>query len=341
MLFISNTMDTLHSHEIWQQSQCLEHEQSAVGRIYTKLQQQGYHKINVVSHTRSAWQLGRRKVLVSLVDDAWDCARDRSQDTPYLFDADTTVITDNWINTPTVYQVARLPDSFYGIYSYTPANQIWLPDRDFSFGVNRLDFKRMQVLLYVHKLLGIHKGYVNFNCETRDQYQATPKQSFVDQLVHAEPSDIARFTHLANDMPIKNYSIEYDQIHTRSWLNIIVETYSSDNVVALSEKIFRCLVTPVPWIAYSGRYTIARLRSLGFDVLDDIVDHRYDRLIEAHHKMFEFVQTGCDSINRLKIQDFITLQQRCLMAAQHNQKLLAEMHSCWPADFDKWLQAQI
>jgi len=334
-------MDAIHNGEIWRASQCFKQEEAAVGAICSQLIKQQYQNKNTISQTRSTWQRGHCQVIVSLVDDAWDCALDRSQDTPYLFDADTMVITDNWINTPTVYQVARIPDSFYGIYSYTPADQTWLPDRDYTFGVNRLDFKRMQVLLNLYYKLGFDRGYVNFNCEARHNATLSSQQAFLEQLVHAETKELSTFRKLADMMPIKNYTINHDQTYTRSWLNIIVETYSSDNVVALSEKIFRCLVTPVPWIVFSGRYTMARLRSLGFDVLDDVVDHSYDRLIEAHHKMSGFADTANRTITDLKTQDWNGLKHRCEIAAQHNQKLLAGMKHVWTGDFETWLLKNI
>ena len=329
----------MHSNEIWQASQCLELEESAVGMIYTRLSEVGYRTTTVVSHTRSHWQRGHRRMVVSLVDDAWDCAEDRSQDTPYLFDADTMVITDNWINTPTVYNVAKLPDSFYGIYLYQPADQTWQPDRDYTFAVNRIDFKRMRILLNLYQRLKFDRGYVNFNCA--QGRNADLQHNFHALLAHASSEELPVFHQLANMMPVKNYSIDHDQTYTRSWLNIIAETYSSDNVVALSEKIFRCLVTPVPWIAYSGRYTIARLRALGFDVLDDIVDHRYDRLIEAHHKIPVFADTANATIDALKQHDWTMLVQRCAAAAAHNQRQLARMKSAWTTDFAEWLTSRI
>jgi len=329
----------MHSNEIWQASHCLEQEESAVGMIYTHLSELGYRTTTVVSHTRSHWQCGHHRMVVSLVDDAWDCAEDKSQDTPYLFDANTTVITDNWLNTPTVYNVARLPDSFYGIYSYTPADQTWQPNRDYTFAVNRIDFKRMQILLNLYQQLKFDRGYVNFNC-TQGR-NTNPQHNFHALLEHASAEELPVFRRLADMMPVKNYSINHDQTYTSSWLNIAVETYSSDNVVALSEKIFRCLVTPVPWIAYSGRYTIARLRALGFDVLDDIVDHRYDRLIEAHHKIPVFADTANTTINTLKRHDWTMLSQRCVTAAAHNQQQLARMKSTWFTDFAEWLTSRI
>jgi hypothetical protein len=329
----------MHSNEIWQASQCLELEESAVGAIYTRLAELGYQTKNIISHTRSIWQHGHRQIVVSLVDDAWDCALNRSQDTPYLFDAGTTVITDNWINTPTVYQIARLPNSFYGIYSYVPADQTWTPTRDYTFAVNRVDFKRMRILANLYQHLGIDRGHVNFNCVLgRD---TDPKKNFLDQLIHATDQELPMFVKLAQSMPMKNHDIDHDQVYISSWLNIAVETYSSDNVVSLSEKIFRCLVTPVPWIVYSGRYTIARLRSLGFDVLDDVVDHDYDRLMEVQNKISEFVDTARTTIDALKQHDWSTLASRCQVAATHNQQQLAKMKLAWPEDFDAWLTNNI
>jgi len=329
----------MHSNEIWQASQCLEQEESAVDVIHTRLNELGYQTTKVISHTRSHWQRGHRRMIVSLVDDAWDCAEDQSQDTPYLFDADTMVITDNWINTPTVYTVARVPDSFYGIYSYQPADQTWRPDRDYTFAVNRIDLKRMRILSNLYQQLKFDCGHVNFNCA--QGRNADLQHNFHALLTHASAEELPVFHQLADMMPLKNYSIDHDQTYTHSWLNITVETYSSDNVIALSEKIFRCLVTPVPWIAYSGRYTIARLHALGFDVLDDIVDHSYDRLIEAHHKIPAFANTAVVTINALKQHEWTMLSQRCLTAATHNQQLLARMRSAWSTDFAEWLTSRI
>ena len=327
------------SDETRQSSQCLQQEEAAVQRIVQCLTSQGYRCTDIISHTRSMWSRGSQSVVLSLVDDIWDCASDRSQDTPYLFDANTQVITDNWINSPTVYSVVRLPNSFYGIYFYQPADQNWQPSRDYTFAVNRIQFLRMRILAELHQHLGFDRGHVNFNCEAGPNTDA--KKNFLDQLIYATDQEVPVFQQLAKSMPLKNYSVSHEQAYTHSWLNITVETYSSDNVIALSEKIFRCLVTPVPWIVYSGRYTISHLRSLGFDVLDNVVDHGYDRVAEANNKMSQFVDCAKATINAVKQHNWNNIQQRCWAAAQHNQHRLAEMKTAWPADFDAWLSDRI
>jgi len=334
--------DRIHRGEIWLKSQCIAQEEQLVGNIYACLEKHNYQNINPVSHTRSCWQRGNQKVVVSLVDDLWDCATDRSQDTPYLFDQNTTVITDNFLNCPSVYRLYQTPQSFYGIYSYTPDNQDWTPDRDYTFAINRLDFKRMQVLLQLYQNLGFDSGYVNFNCRA-GKYVITPKQhqqAFVEQVnTHAgNQHETMAFLKLAHLMPIKNHNLEHDIAYNQSWLSIIVETYSSDNVISTSEKIFRCLVTPVPWIAYAGRYTVAKLRELGFDVIDDLVNHNYDRLLESQHKISNFVDSAKQTIAQVKSLPWSQVKSRCQVAAFRNQTLLAELARIWNENQSVWLQ---
>ena len=330
----TNEPGVIHSGEIWLKSQCLAQEEQLVKDIYACLQQHRYQIVSAVSHTRSCWQRGGQQIVVSLVDDLWDCVVDRSQDTPYLFDRDTTVITDNFLNCPATYRIYRTPQSFYGIYSYLPDNLDWTPDRDYTFAVNRQDYKRMQILLELYQHMGFASGYVNFNCESGG------RQEFINNAIaySADKGQKDTLLNLANQVPIKNHDLEHDAVFNKSWLNIMVETYSSDNVISLSEKIFRCLVTPVPWVAYSGRYTMAKLRELGFDIMEDLVDHSYDRLLETQHKIPNFVLSATNTISKLKTQDWAQTKSRCQAAAFHNQQLLFDFSRIWNENQITWLQ---
>lgn len=334
---------TIHNGEIWRKSRCETQEKLLVQDIYARLVSNHYQNINVVSESRSYWQRDNQKIVVSLVDDLWDCALDRSQDTPYLFDHDTTVITDNFLNCPSVYKIYRLPKSFYGIYSYTPDNQNWTPSRDYTFAINRQDYKRMQVLLRLHQKLGFDCGYVSFNCQIGGKEVAPAdlrRQAFINEAMVncASDQEKAKFIELSNHMPIKNHNLEHDKIYLHSWLSIIVETYSSDNVISFSEKIFRCLVTPVPWVMYAGRYAIAKLRELGFDVMDDIVDHSYDCVMESQNKMEYFSLSAQKTIDKCKGQNWQYIKSRAQLAAFHNQTLLAELSRIWSENQHQWLK---
>lgn len=332
----------IHTGEIWLKSRCLTHEKETVQLVYTKLAQQGYTPYTVASDTRSIWQRDKQKIIVSLVDDFCDLAPDRSVGTSFLFDHNTRVITDNLVLCPTAYKFNPLPRSFFGIYHYTPIRS-WTPDKDFTFGVNRLDFKRMGVLLAISRQLGISNGLVNFNCEIRVAGQPVdPQEAFLELATqHSSSADLLDFNSLASQMPLKNYTMHHDDCCSGSWLNIIVETYSSDTTISFSEKIFRCLVTPSPWIAFAGRYAIARLRTLGFDVLNDIVDHSYDSLHEAQNKIEYFSKSAKSTISKLKSLPLDELHIRCQQAATHNQLVLADMKQRWPTERDNWLSTII
>jgi hypothetical protein len=139
-------------------------------------------------------------------------------------------------------------------------------------------------------------------------------------------------------MPYLNHTLNQAEVHQSAWMNIVMETYSSDNTVALSEKTFRSLCLPVPWQLYSGRHTVARLASLGFDTLADTVTHRYDSMIENRtaaygDKMVDFLFEATENVQQFQ-QHNIT--DRCAEAAEHNIALLQSMQQQWPSDFAAW-----
>jgi hypothetical protein len=275
---------------------------------------------------------------------------------PYLFDHNTVVITDNWISCPTQYQVARLPDSFFGIYRHCPPEPVWKPQRRFNFAVNRIDAKRMLLFLELTQrahLQGCHDttDYINFNCwswqgknDSAEAAQENFRREFhslenIAQEYHETYGET--FRQWQHRMPLRNHDLDHETVHLSAWLNITPETYSSDNVIALSEKTFRVLCLPVPWMLYSGRHTVSRLTSLGFDVLQDVISHRYDSMIENRtarygDKMVDFVFEAADSVDSMMDMEFRDLQTRCVKAAQHNQTRLDHMAKAWPRDLAQW-----
>jgi hypothetical protein len=120
----------------------------------------------------------------------------------------------------------------------------------------------------------------------------------------------------------------------------VVETYSGNDNIAFSEKIFRALVTPVPWTVYSATGAVEYLKTLGFDVLDDLVDHGYNNVYQdAPHglqKIKAYINASIDSYNQLKTGNFEQIKARCLQAAQHNQQLLNSLQQQWPLAFANW-----
>jgi hypothetical protein len=142
-------------------------------------------------------------------------------------------------------------------------------------------------------------------------------------------------------IPFSNHDLDHEEMHHRAWINIVAETYSSDNCIAFSEKTFRALCYPVPWAVYCGRGAVAYLTSMGFDVMPDLVPHHYDTLFDASSplsgdKTVEFVYQASQAAAAMRQQDLSQLRSRTQAAALHNQEILRGLRAQWPRDFATW-----
>lgn len=337
----------IYTGEIFQQSECIWHENNLLDFFRSNLKSLGYHS---VSDSNKVWRRGDQTVVVCLVDDYTTCSERYDVGLPYIFDRNTVVITDTHVQIPTQYTVCQLPVSFFGIYTHVPDHG-WNPQRRFTLGINRLDSKRMLMFLELalrSEYLGTDLDHINFNCwrwgGENDNSQGLRKNfetqyQELESQYHNVYDDIYEKT--INTVPYNNHDMTQEQVHTSSWMNIVMETYSSDNTIALSEKTFRALCLPVPWQLYSGRNTVAYLHGLGFDTLQDIITHRYDPMIENRtaaygDKMVDFLFEATESVQRLQSEEFETVSKRCQQASENNQQLLAMMRYNWPRDFARW-----
>jgi hypothetical protein len=201
-------------------------------------------------------------------------------------------------------------------------------------------------MLELAKRVHLHKGYVNFNCQYEfhgDKFLGTDEipAYFEQHWNYLSDEDKtnwnASYELIKPQMPLKNYTLQHEEIFSRSYLNIECETYSGDNSAAYSEKIFRLMTTPVPWTCYTGRYGIAYLESLGFDCMSDLIDHNhYDRLKEVENKVGIFIWKSLQVSKEIRSADFATVSQRAQKAVVHNTQLLKSYQKTWDQDFAKW-----
>ena len=340
----------IYDGEIHQKSRCIWHENTLMDFLRSNLMLRGYQAEDA---TNKVWRREQKRVVICLVDDFTTCSGIRDPYVPALWDRHTTVLTDNSVTCPTQYQVKKLPESFFGIYAYDPEPRAWQPDRRFNFSVNRIDSRRMALLLEYRKRLPWEldrdaMDYVNFNCWRWHGDNSSPegfRQNFeveydaLDQVVK-DVHQITKDTDIP-EMPWRNHDLDLEHSMHRAWLNMVVETYSGEAVIALSEKTFRALATPVPWQIYSGRYSVAYLEQLGFDCVTDLVDHGYDSIPELKtmdygDKLVEWWWAGSNNHANLLQQDFAVIQARCQQAAKHNLDRLKEMQQDWPQDLAAW-----
>jgi hypothetical protein len=352
---MSDPYHKIYTGEIFEESQCIWHENNLLDFFRSTLMSLGYNSIDT---SRKVWQRGQQKVVVCLVDDFSTCSENYSTPVPYLFDRNTTVITDNYVACPTMYQVCQLPASFFGIYYYKPQIQTWVPNHRFNFAVNRIDTKRLTAFLelqlrsYLTTNSTADQDLINFNCwswqgdnSTAEGVQKILEHQFSLLGENYQTAYRVTLDRLLDKMPYRNHDLSQEAAHVSAWLNLVMETYSSDTTVALSEKTFRALSLPVPCMLYAGRQSIAYLRSLGFDTMSDIVEHRYDKMLELNtaeygDKIVDFIFEGIDTVESMQANPK-KVRIRSHQAAETNQKLLLKMKQSWPSDFAAWLPGVI
>lgn len=326
--------------EIYVSTQYRNHEHALNNLFFSLLDTLGWHQATENQRLRLR---GTSQAIVCLSDDFLAVGGGDLMTPPESrFPADTNVITDNHIDFRSDYTVWQVPISYFGVYGYRPRLQQWSPARDLGLCIHRIDEQRIKILLEficVQDSLQhfMRDNLVNFNAMT-----ATGPNETLQDLVHNWlrylPKKSAPVADTIADMlPLRNHDLLPEQVHVQVWLNCVIETYAGSSH-AFSEKIFRALVTPAPWVVYAADSAVFYLKSIGFDVLDDIVDHSY----ESHNtnwdqKIQTFVQACHNNVNHIKQQNFDSIRRRCLAAARHNQELLAKMQQQWPKDLAAWL----
>lgn len=129
---------------------------------------------------------------------------------------------------------------------------------------------------------------------------------------------------------------EYDTVNSHGTLqqciidsniSLILETYISNDVVVFSEKVFRALQLPRPWLLYCSPHSIELLKTHGFDVLEDYVDISYDT-VEQHWDRMDLIINQLDTFINCQYtrRDYERFEQ----AATHNQQLLDQFTKDWP-----------
>jgi len=333
--------------EIFEKSLYLEHEHTLADFFSSMLTMLGYttHEVE-----RRIWKRNNTTVVVRLADDFNYSSHNRVGHQNQWFDPGTVVITDNQITGDTLYCVHQLPKSYFGIFSYVPELQNFIPYRDLHFSVNRIDNPRELLLLeFLKQSNGSH--YINFNAWDQSDPSDTVQDCSNNFLKHWKnlADRHPRFNKLAlttaGRLPLRNHNMSLEQVQLHAYVNMVIESYSGDATITFSEKIFRALCTPVPWTVYACTGAVDYLKTLGFDVLEDLVDHSYNQLPhiypDAIEKIQAFIMASTTHAAKLKTMNLEALQTRCSQAATHNQKLLATMRLSWPTDFASWLPSVI
>jgi hypothetical protein len=235
------------------------------------------------------------------------------------------IITDNYpIHSVPGRTISVLPE-FWSIWHFDPVYQNCLASRAYNCFMNRNRGDRSTVFYELLKRNILSVGFVSYNC-TREQYE----QEFVD----------AELQQYSDQHRIGQELIPYNTVEAHGTLeqciidsnvSLILETYISDSHIVFSEKLFRCLQMPRPWLLYCSPGSIELLQTHGFDLLTDYVDIAYDKIGNHGDRLLNILdqlETFID--RRYTEQDY----QRFELAAQYNQALLSKFEQHWPEKFN-------
>lgn len=251
------------------------------------------------------------------------------------------IVTDNILKNISHYQ-ALWPE-FWGTFSYEPEYENSLPTKLFNCFINRTCPIRQSWFYQLTRKNLLNDGYVSFMLDYRKDLAPaeldTNNKIAVYDWVFNQGCEIFVEEHnfMRNYVPYQNFNKSIDDAIIDSKVSVVLETYINHNeIIAFSEKIFRSLQLPRPFLLYSCQGAVEILRSQGFDVYDDIINHSYDTdpdLIQRQIKILNEIE-NCKEIvyTRDMLDDF---ERR----AQHNRQLLRQLKQQWPDKLKKTLEA--
>jgi hypothetical protein len=192
----------------------------------------------------------------------------------------------------------------YGIHYMPPKDWHNRIDKDFSCFINRLDPSRQDFFYHLYTNNLLDKGLISFNLTLRKSLHPgiVSGRDLFDQFHN---KFLSSFDYLKSEIdkivPFKNFDENQNLSDTimRTKFNIVIETYfERTDAITFSEKTWRSIQTPRPWLLLHSTNSIQLLRDMGFYVFDDWVDHSYDQLdtsVFYGHRMGEILK----EVNRL------------------------------------------
>lgn len=239
------------------------------------------------------------------------------------------IITDNIFLQSLPGDVVSVLPEFWSIWQFDPVYLNRPTTRGFNCFMNRIRGDRSITFYELIRRNILNDGLVSFNCsqsEYMDQYEQAEFYDYWRE--HDQGLELVPYNTVESHGALEQCIID-------SNVSLILETFISQSHIAFSEKIFRALQLPRPWLLYCSPGAVGCLKQYGFDVLSDYVDHGYDEITEnksRHLVILNQLETFIDKV--YTEQDYARFDQ----AASHNQQLLKHFASTWPEKFNAVLE---
>jgi len=277
----------------------------------------------------------------------------RVQDSLFMEDPDAwtrpkpnAIISDNIpLHTVAGHDITLYPEHMHVYYcesAYQDREPTWM----YNCFMNRISGDRSLVFYELIRRNILQQGLVSFNCfRPGDNRQSDDVDDYSEKNYdwQYQSADLIRYSieHEAGRklIPYNNIepnNLELEQCIIDSCVSLVLETYISDDHIVFSEKLFRTMQMPRPWLLYSSPGAVGYLRNNGFDVLDDYVDHNDYDCVKDHFTRLLRMLDQLETFREKKYikKDYVRFNQ----AKTHNQNLLLEFESNWPAKFSKVIE---
>jgi hypothetical protein len=113
----------------------------------------------------------------------------------------------------------------------------------------------------------------------------------------------AEHEYLKSRVPFKNFDTTLEQAIVDSKVSIVIETEHEKNQVFLTEKTFRALLMPRPFMLFVPGHkvgVIEYLKKLGFETHDDLIDHSYNNIMDSVPRLHAMI----DQLEKIKTLKF-------------------------------------
>jgi hypothetical protein len=258
----------------------------------------------------------------------------RLVDSVFLLDPDAwtrekpnVIITDNTpLKDISGNFISVLPE-FWSIWHFEPVYIDRPATKTYNCFMNRARGDRSIAFYELIKRNLLSRGLVSYNVNADE---------FENEFIKAELARYDTEHKIGKQLvPYNTLDGTLEQCIIDSRVSLILETYISDNHIVFSEKIFRALQLPRPWLLYCSPDSIKLLVSYGFDVLNDYVDCSYDQIYNHSERMRIIFNQLETFVNReYNDNDYKRFDQ----AAAHNRELLKKFARSWPERFNSILE---
>jgi hypothetical protein len=227
-------------------------------------------------------------------------------------DPNAIIVTDNYPLKPVAGKLRSLLPEIWSIWRFDPVYTD-SETEGYNCFMNRLRGDRSEVFYELIRRNILGKGAVSYNVtadELEQQYQSAELFRYSDE--HDTAMNLVPYN-------VVNVFGSLEQVIMLTNISLVLETYMSEDHIVFSEKIFRALQMPRPWLLFCSPYSIKLLKSHGFDVLDDYVDHRYDSIENKTKRMDALLnQLATFTTRKYTRRDLERFEQACT----NNKQLL-------------------